>query len=144
VDTRLPRGARVRTRADYDRIFAAGRRSTDGVLAVHWLAGSDPARLGLAVSRRVDPRATARNRIKRVLRAEFRALRAALAPGAYVLVARAQAATIAATQLRMALRAHLLRLGALPPSSAAGTMPAALPSATTAPRVARRPDPPVR
>ena len=87
-----PRSARVRQRAEFDRVFADGRRNADPLLSLHWLRGDKPARLGLAVSRKVDPRAVGRNRIKRVLRAEFRTLRSLLADGDYVLVSRAAAA----------------------------------------------------
>jgi ribonuclease P protein component len=89
--------------ADYDRIFKQGRRVALPVLALHWqpqATGSetpvavDPvpaARLGLAVSRKVDKRAVGRNRIKRVLRDCFRHCRG-LAGGDYVVVARVGAA----------------------------------------------------
>ena len=61
-------------------------------LAVHWHAIDVPARLGLAVSRKVDPHAVGRNRIKRALRECFRRLRPQLQGGAYVVVARSGAA----------------------------------------------------
>jgi len=57
MDAGLPRSARVRQRAEFDRVFADGRRNADPLLSLHWLRSDVPARLGLAVSRKVDPRA---------------------------------------------------------------------------------------
>ena len=125
VDTRLPRSARVRARAEFDRVFKDGRRTSDPLLSLHWLRDDVPARLGLAVSRKVDPHAVGRNRIKRVLRAQFRALRAQLPAGAYVLVARSAAAKVEAATLRNTFLSLLRRAGALPTGDAGGTMPAA-------------------
>lgn len=121
----FPRSARVRAKAEFTRVFAEGRRQGDAVLAVHFLADDRPPRLGLAVSRKVDKRAVARNRIKRRLRERFRQLRAELAPGAYVVVARSGAARAGGDALNAAFEHLLRRLRALPPPSSAGTMPAA-------------------
>jgi ribonuclease P protein component len=122
---RFPRAARVRTRAEFDQVFGSGRRLTHPLLGLHWLADGRPPRLGLAVSRKVDPHAVGRNRIKRALREAFRGLRPALADGAYVLVARAAARNAPPATLRAALLTLLQRAGALPPSAVPGTMPAA-------------------
>jgi ribonuclease P protein component len=127
VDAGLPRSARVRIGSDFDRVFSDGRRNADPLLSLHWLRSDTPARLGLAVSRKVDPRAVGRNRIKRILRAEFRKLRLQLPNGDYVLVARPPARTCEAEQLRTAFSSLLRRAGALPPAMAGGTMPAACP-----------------
>ena len=127
----FPRSARVRARAEFDRVFQGGRRTSDPVLSLHWLRDDAPARLGLAVSRKVDPHAVGRNRIKRVLRAQFRQLRGELPPGAYVLVARSAAATVDAPTLRNTFISLLRRAGALPASGAGGTMPAAEPDASS-------------
>lgn len=128
---RFPRAARVRARAEYGRVFEQGRRCNHPLFALH-LAGDDaPARLGLAVSRKVDTRAVGRNRIKRVLRDHFRRLRTRLPPGAYVLVARAPAARATNPELRAAFDQLLQRAGALPPAPPTGTMPP--PEAPSAP-----------
>ena len=135
--TRFPRTARVRARSDFDRIFKHGRRVALPVLALHFQADpAVPARLGLAVSRKVDPHAVGRNRIKRVLRDTFRHLRDELAPGDYVLVARPGASRCSGEELRTHFRSLLKRAGAwpglaLPATVATGTMPAASPSAPT-------------
>ncbi|MFC0676455.1 ribonuclease P protein component [Lysobacter korlensis] len=156
MNRRFPRAARVRVRSDFDRIFKHGRRVALPVLALHWHADAHAngdeqvaasaadgpvstaeavspraeARLGLAVSRKVDARAVVRNRIKRQLRDSFRHHRAWLAPGDYVVVARPGAAALASEALRSAFLGLLRRAGALtdpalPPVSLPGTMPAA-------------------
>jgi ribonuclease P protein component len=126
MDARFPRTARVRTRVEYSRVFDGGRRIAHPLLSLHWHADDQPPRLGLAVSRKVDPNAVGRNRIKRALREQVRALRPLLARGAYVLVARPPAATSATRDLQAAFVSLLQRAGALPTSSAGGTMPAAV------------------
>lgn len=129
----FPREARVRAKAEFDRVFEAGRRTAEPLLALHYLAGDTPAKLGLAVSRKVDPRAVARNRIKRILRDAFRHLRAHLAPGSYVVVARPGASRATATELRAAFERALQRAGALPRPAPDGTMRASPPPAAPPP-----------
>lgn len=118
----FPRAARIRARADFARVFERARRTSDPLLSLHWLAGDMPARLGLAVSRKVDRRAVVRNRIKRTLRERFRQLRTQLAGGEYVVVARQAAAQAEAARLRAAFERTLVRAGALPASALDGTM----------------------
>ncbi len=146
VDASFPRGARVRARADFDRIFKDGRRVADPLLSLHWLHDERPPRLGLAVSRKVDPHAVGRNRIKRILREQFRAIRAGLQSGSYVVVARQAAKTADTKALRAALLALLHRTGALPAPGAPGTMPSPDPSPPASHPAARsrRPSPPAR
>ena len=84
---RFPRSARVRTRAEYSSVFDGARRVSDPLMTLHWLKADTPARLGLAVSRKVDARAVGRNRIKRVLRDAMRHLRPEMAGGDFVVVA---------------------------------------------------------
>ena len=145
--TRFPRTARVRAGSDFDRIFKHGRRVALPVLALHWQqpepepAVTDGPRLGLAVSRKVDPHAVGRNRIKRALRETFRQHRARLADGDYVVVARVGAARLSGAQVGDALLNLLQRAGAfsaaapaaLPAPATAGTMPAPIPSAPGCP-----------
>ncbi len=92
-------------------------------MTLHWLQGDTPARLGLAVSRKVDTRAVGRNRIKRVLRNATRHARPWMAGGDYVVVARAAAKTASNEQIREAFERLLRRAGALPVLAATGTMP---------------------
>lgn len=125
--------ARVRAKTEFARTFAQGRRIAHPLLVLHVLHDAEHpspgARLGLAVSRKVDPHATGRNRIKRVLRDEFRRSRGALPPGAYVVVARAAARAVDNAVLREAFASLLQRAAALPLSAVTGTMPAQSPSA---------------
>lgn len=132
VSAGFPAAARVRAKVEFDRVFAEGRRIADPLLALHRLDDGLPPRLGLAVSRKVDPHAVGRNRIKRVLRDRFRHLRPALATGAYVLVARSAAARADNAALRRAFERLLQRACALPPAHPDGTMPP-LPSDSAAP-----------
>lgn len=124
MNAAFPREALVRARSEFDRVFSQGRRAAHPLLALHWLSDDAPARLGLAVSRKVDPRAVGRNRIKRQLRESFRQLRPVLRPGAYVVVARTAAARATAGELRQAFHGLLRRAGALPQPAPDGTMPA--------------------
>jgi len=118
----FPRSARVRVRREFTQVFDGGRRVAHPLLSLHWLHDAQPARLGLAVSRKVDPRAVGRNRIKRILRDVFRHRRAELASGAYVVVARPAARTTDAPTLRAALLGVLQRTGSLPPDAGVGTL----------------------
>lgn len=120
---RFPRTARVRARADFDRIFKQGRRVASPLLALHINAlpettGTPTARLGLAVSRKVDGRAVGRNRIKRVLRDAFRQRLAELAAADYVIVARPGASACSSAELRDLFASLLRRAGALSDAAA--------------------------
>jgi len=92
-------------------------------MTLHWLPGERAARLGLAVSRKVDPHAVGRNRIKRVLRDAMRHCRAELQPGDIVAVVRSAARNASNDDIRQAFHRLLRRLRALPAPVADGTMP---------------------
>ncbi|ADV28933.1 ribonuclease P protein component [Pseudoxanthomonas suwonensis 11-1] len=126
---RFPRSARVRLRVEYTRVFEGGRRLGDSLIGLHWLPGDGEPRLGLAVSRKVDPRAVGRNRIKRALRDCMRHHRAGMAGGDYVVVARPAAARATGEQIRQSFLRLLRKAGALPGPAGGGTMPAPPPSA---------------
>lgn len=130
---RFPPSARVRAKTDFDRVFEGGKRTADPLLALHRLDDGKPPRLGLAVSRKVDPHAVGRNRIKRVLRDAFRHARGRLGAGAHVVVARPAAARADNATLREAFLRLLQRAGALPAPAAAGTMRAACPPPPSSP-----------
>ena len=120
---RFPRSARVRTRAEYSTVFNGARRVSEPLMTLHWLPEDRPARMGLAVSRKVDPHAVGRNRIKRVLRDAMRHCRADLLPGDIVVVVRSAARTASNDEIRQAFLRLLRRLGALPAPVVDGTMP---------------------
>jgi len=121
-DARFPPGARVLTSAEFERVFKHGRRTGAPLLALHVLTENQAdARLGLVVSRKVDKRAVGRNRIKRVVREYFRRVRSQLQPGAYVVLARAEAKTADSAQLRQTLERLFTRAGVLQPTSSLPT-----------------------
>ncbi len=124
---RFPKTARVRLPAQYARVFKSGRRQQHAAMSLHRLEGGDGARLGMAVSRKVDPRAVGRNRIKRILRETFRRHRPAMRPGDIVVVLRPMAATLGNAALSALFLELLRRSGALPPTGPTGTMQAAPP-----------------
>ena len=130
MNARFPRHVRVRARAEFDRAFKQGRRTASPLFSLHFRSDTEPARLGLAVSRKVDPHAVGRNRIKRVLRDLFRKLRPQLSGGDYVVVARNMAASSENQTLRDDFMTLLQRAGALPLAGADGTIAPALSAAS--------------
>jgi ribonuclease P protein component len=122
MTARFPRHVRVRARAEFDRAFKHGRRTASPLFSLHFHPDAHPARLGLAVSRKVDPHAVGRNRIKRVLRDMFRKLRPQLRAGDYVVVARSVAGSSENAILREGFMTLLQRAGALPQAGADGTI----------------------
>ena len=89
ADQRFPRAARLVAKAQFDAAFEAASRFRSRHFRVHVRVTGEPARLGLALAKRVVPHAVDRNRIKRHARETFRAMRAALAGHDLVLVVHA-------------------------------------------------------
>ncbi len=76
---RFPKSARIRRRADFDRVFAARLQLAGQFLRMHLAPGTaSAARLGFALARRSLPLAHDRNRLKRMLRETFRRQRSSL------------------------------------------------------------------
>lgn len=102
--------APVRRRGDFDALGSTRARGRSGPVRVAWAAGPDddpaPVRVAYAVARTAGP-AVVRNRIRRRLRPMIADLDAAgaLAPGAYLVAARAECATLPAPDLRRHLAA---------------------------------------
>lgn len=155
-DLRHPRHARVRRGADFERVFKHGKRVALPAAALHWRTNdaevAPPAsdagapkrtwhrpstmpRLGLAVSRKVDPDAVGRNRIKRAWREAFRHVRTQLPVADYVMVARPPARALDNAALRALLLTLLHRAGALPLPDAAVTLPPAAAPAADLPSI---------
>jgi ribonuclease P protein component len=153
----FPRHARLRNPQQFQDTFSQGRRINAPLFRLHvrfsplepdesGCARVNPnhacARLGIAVSKRVDAHAVGRSRIKRVARESFRSIRMRLPIGDYVLLAQREAARADNTQLAQALDTLWVRAAALAttdnisssepasssaplkPGSAAVTMPA--------------------
>ena len=76
----LPRSVRIRSRRDFERVFAVKIRASDAAITLYG-APSDciSARLGIAAGRRLG-NAVVRNRAKRMVREAFRRVRHTLPP----------------------------------------------------------------
>ena len=120
---RLPRTARLLRPADFAALRAAARRITTPLLKVEYRpnAGTRP-RLGMAVSRRVSKKAVVRNRIRRVIREQFRLNQPLLPNVDMLLIARAAAAECSNADLRADFASICGRLAALKDGHATGTM----------------------
>jgi ribonuclease P protein component len=109
VSTAFPRERRLRKGNEYSRVFGGADRSADRFFTVLARINELPeARLGLAISRRVAPRAVDRNRLRRLARESFRQL--ALAPLDYVVMARRNALDAPNQSVRDSLDRHFTRL----------------------------------
>ena len=108
----FPRESRLCKPAEFKRVFNKPVVSSDRWFKV--LArpdGGTCARLGLAVSRQVDRRAVGRNRLKRVIRESFRRRFAGHGPAVdFVVLPRAESATICNRQLSQSLEQHWARV----------------------------------
>ncbi len=109
---RFPRSARLLNGQDFQNVFrGATCKSTDGKLAVLARPNGLPhARLGLAISKRVDKTAVGRNRIKRLVRASFRYNQQLLAGLDIVVLGRDGAPISTNAELHTALQTHWQRL----------------------------------
>lgn len=100
----LPRSARLTESRDFNRVFEQASRVRDRYFTILYRPseGAEP-RLGMAVSRRTAPKATDRNRIKRLVRETFRHRRARLGPRDIVVIAKAPARDADRAELRRCL-----------------------------------------
>ncbi len=121
---RFPRSARIRTSAEYQAVFSEGSRVSGAYFRLHLAQGEgfQKPRLGIAVSKRVDKSAVARNRIKRVCRDYFRLHQQDYRPAEYVLIAKPDAAKTLATAWRADLEKLFIRAQSLLSNAAIGTM----------------------
>ncbi|MEZ5464095.1 MAG: ribonuclease P protein component [Lysobacteraceae bacterium] len=128
------RQARLLTPADFQRVFAKGRRfnsphlqliarprdpvvnATDVDSETRHVAEPSPARLGLTVAKRVAKRAVDRNRVKRIARDSFRRHQHRLTGLDLVLVARGGIAELPGNALHEALETLWQRAQTLKPT----------------------------
>lgn len=121
---RFPRQARVRAGRDFAACFAQGKRAGSRFFRGIFLArtGGSTARLGMAVSRKVDARAVERNRLRRLIREWFRQNREGLPAGDVIVSGKPEARGQPASVLFEDLDRLARRLGLKPPRPD-GTMP---------------------
>ena len=133
---RFPRRAHLRASAEFQAVFGGGTRFSGPLFRLQVLPASAEgaqARLGMTVSKRVDKRAVARNRIRRQIREAFRLQRHLLPPGDYVFQAKPEARQVDNPGLRHALLKLLERAATtlkapvppvtMPPAAPAGAIP---------------------
>jgi ribonuclease P protein component len=82
----FPATARLRSRADFERLRKSGRRISRGSVLACWItSGNAPARLGITASRKAGGAVT-RNQVKRWIREWFRKTRPTLPRGLSLVV----------------------------------------------------------
>jgi ribonuclease P protein component len=101
---------RLRTRAEFDRVFAVGRAAHGKLLSVR-AADADRAKAGFTVGKTVSLKATDRNRVRRRLREIIRGLD--LAAVEIVVSAKRPATRAGSDELRTELEGLLKQAGAL-------------------------------
>lgn len=110
----LPRRSRLTSASQFSQVFRRPVVSADGCFKVLARANeSSCSRLGLAVSRKVDPRAVQRNRLKRIIRESFRRHYTTgpdPRPADFVVLPRRAAVTISNQTLREHLERHWARI----------------------------------
>lgn len=108
---RFPRTRRILLSGEFTRVLQQGQRLNGPYFSLIHLPGVQAdARLGIAISRRVSPKATERNRIKRAVRECFRHLSATLPAVDIVVLLRPAVAGMSAAALRQALTRAFVRL----------------------------------
>ena len=107
---RFTKDNRLLDAAAFGRVFKKASRSRDKLFTVLARANDDDiARLGLAISRKHCRRATARNRIKRIIRESFREQQELLNGIDVVVINRAAATTASNDEIRGSLDKHWQR-----------------------------------
>jgi ribonuclease P protein component len=115
---RFTRRARVRSPRDYSAAFEGGKRLREALFDFVLLQRpAAPARLGLAVSKKVSPLATQRNRLKRQIRESFRANAARLPCADIIVIPRVASAKADNVALRRELERLWLRVNERCPKS---------------------------
>jgi ribonuclease P protein component len=111
ADARFPRRVRLLKKADFDRVFKQAAKSGDRFFTVLYVPNDlGYARLGLAVSRKSARSAVVRNRIKRMIRENFRLSQHDLPSLDIVVITRPQLAQQDKTALLSSIKKHWGRL----------------------------------
>lgn len=115
---RLSPERRIKKRADYERVQQRGRRVSCHHFVVLFQGSlSGGSRLGVTITRKVDPRATARNRLRRRVRELFRKnFPRILAPLDFVVIARNGATSLSFGEVESELLGALSRQRLLAPA----------------------------
>lgn len=103
ADQRFPRAARLVAKAQFDAAFQAASRFRSPHFRLHVLETGEPARLGLAIAKRIVRDSCDRNRIKRHAREAFRRNRDRYAGRDFVLTAHAPPLDVAGAALQREL-----------------------------------------
>jgi ribonuclease P protein component len=99
-----PRARRLRTAADFKRVYANGRRMGNEFFTVNTQPNElSLARLGMSVAVRTMGNAVERNRLRRMIRESFRLHQASVPPLDIVIGARSAARSAPTAQLRSSL-----------------------------------------
>ncbi|WP_349431901.1 ribonuclease P protein component [Methylomarinum sp. Ch1-1] len=107
----FPVQLRLRTPADYKKVFANPVRSTDKYFTLLAIRNDlDHPRLGLAIAKKNIKKAVTRNLIKRTVRENFRLRQQELINIDIVVLARRDAAAAPPVVLRKSLERHWLKL----------------------------------
>jgi ribonuclease P protein component len=110
---RFQRFLRLKDAGQYRRVFQHPIRSSDRAFTVLARLNSyKHARVGFAISRKCAARATARNRIKRLVRESFRVARSQLPPADLVVMCRSVVNDMSNAEVAASLEAHWRRLEA--------------------------------
>ena len=106
---------RIRDRATFVALARSRRRVRRGPITVTWAPGdpAEPPRVAYAVGRRVGG-AAVRNRVRRRLRAIVGDLRPPLGPGAWLIGAAPEVATLSYDELKTTVAEALAALGPVP------------------------------
>ena len=107
---RFTKNNRLLDAAAFGRVFKKASRSRDKLFTVLARGNEESiARLGLAISKKHCRRATARNRIKRVIRESFREQQALLSGIDVVVINQPAATTASNDEIRVSLDRHWQR-----------------------------------
>ncbi|MGA8709120.1 MAG: ribonuclease P protein component [Steroidobacteraceae bacterium] len=112
---RFPRTRRLRTPADFKRVYAQGRRISNEFFTVNMLPNDlSLARLGMSVAVRTMGGAVGRNRLRRMIRESFRLHHSLLPAIDLVIGVRSAARTTPPAELRSSLEQLWRKLRRVP------------------------------